>query len=201
MSVSDPARKVSIPLLSSCRPRSAPAVCVRQGDCVTVNTHRLPKRLMIIFVLCSPLLADSFRRRIQEAWSNLGSLLKDWGKGSKALAAFDSALSLDTAYVQAHYLRGLCKHGMGDHRGAQVDFKRGLFYDAKVWCCLGSDSKFSRGFSPYSHAQVCACVACTGIVVCGYRSLNWNGPVYLHGRLSTGLQLQQALCRSFSFLL
>lgn len=70
---------------------------------------------------------------------NLGSLLKDWGKGAKALAAFDSALSLDTAYVQAHYLRGLCKHGMGDHRAAQVDFKRGLFYDAQVCPRVVSD--------------------------------------------------------------
>lgn len=69
---------------------------------------------------------------LQEAWTNLGSLLRDWGKGEKALGAFDNALSLDTAYVHAYHLRGLCKHGMGHHKGAQADFMRGLFYDAQV---------------------------------------------------------------------
>ncbi|CAM9274638.1 unnamed protein product [Scytosiphon promiscuus] len=84
---------------------------------------------------------EAYRRALaidpsfKEAWVNLGSLLKDWGKGAKALAAFDSALTLDTAHVHAHYLRGLCKHGMGDHRGAQVDFKRGLLYDAQDEHC------------------------------------------------------------------
>lgn len=48
------------------------------------------------------------------------------------MAAFNSALALDTAYVHAYYLRGLCKHGLGDHRGAQADFMRGLFYDGQV---------------------------------------------------------------------
>lgn len=75
------------------------------------------------------------RRKIQEAWTNLGSLLRDWGKGEKALGAFDSALSLDTAYVHAYHLRGLCRHGMGDHRGAEADFMRGLCYDGQV-CAL-----------------------------------------------------------------
>lgn len=68
----------------------------------------------------------------QEAWINLGSLLKDWGKGEDALVAFDRALALDSAYVPAYHLRGLCKHGMGDHRGAQADFMRASFYDGQV---------------------------------------------------------------------
>lgn len=70
--------------------------------------------------------------RTQEAWTNLGSLLKDWGKGEEALLAYDNALVVDSAYVHAYHLRGLCKHGMGDHKGAQGDFMRGLFYDAQV---------------------------------------------------------------------
>lgn len=62
-------------------------------------------------------------------------MVRDWGKGEKALGAFDSALSLDTAYVHAYHLRGLCRHGMGDHKGAQADFVKGLFYDGQV-CAL-----------------------------------------------------------------
>lgn len=46
--------------------------------------------------------------------------------------AFDRALALDSAYVPAYHLRGLCKHGMGDHRGAQADFMRASFYDGQV---------------------------------------------------------------------
>lgn len=68
----------------------------------------------------------------QEAWCNLGSLLRDWGRGEESLRAFDRAIAIDTAYVYAYHLRGLCRHGMGDHKGAQVDFMRGLFYDNKV---------------------------------------------------------------------
>lgn len=72
------------------------------------------------------------RRRWQEAWANLGSLLRDWGKGKEALIAFDNAIVLDSAYVHAYHLRGVCKHGMGDHKGAQADFMRGQFYDSQV---------------------------------------------------------------------
>lgn len=79
---------------------------------------------------------------LQEAWTNLGSLLRDWGKGEKALGAFDNALSLDTAYVHAYHLRGLCKHGMGDHKGAQADFMRGLFYDAQVSAFFAQDAAY-----------------------------------------------------------
>lgn len=68
----------------------------------------------------------------KEAWTNLGSMLKEWGKGLDALAAFDRAIAIDSTYVYAYHLRGLCKHGMGDHKGAQVDFMRGLFYDNQV---------------------------------------------------------------------
>ena len=37
--------------------------------------------------------------------------------------------------MHAYHLRGLCRHGMGDHRGAQADFTKGLFYDGQV-CAL-----------------------------------------------------------------
>ncbi len=98
--------------------------------------RRIPPSLPTGPPLSSPILVVDHvntLRSLQEAWTNLGSLLRDWGKGEKALAAFDSALSLDTAYVHAYHLRGLCRHGMGDHRGAQADFMRGLFYDGQVW--------------------------------------------------------------------
>ncbi|CAN0452825.1 unnamed protein product, partial [Discosporangium mesarthrocarpum] len=71
----------------------------------------------------------------QEAWVNMGSLLRDWGHGKEALEAFNRALALDSGYVHAYHLRGLCKHSLGRHGAALEDFRKGTCYDGQDENC------------------------------------------------------------------
>ena len=46
-----------------------------------------------------------------------------------AIAHYDRAIKLNPDYVDAYYNRGVAKSALGDHNGAETDFKRAIELD------------------------------------------------------------------------
>ncbi|GMH64048.1 hypothetical protein TL16_g03875 [Triparma laevis f. inornata] len=62
----------------------------------------------------------------KEAWVNLGQLHRDYGNTADAIQSFAKAFSLDSRYVHAYHLSGLCFYAMGDYAMAISAFMGGL---------------------------------------------------------------------------
>ena len=61
-----------------------------------------------------------------QAWVNLGQLHRDYGNTADAIQSFAKAFSLDSSYVHAYHLSGLCFYAMGDYAMAISAFMGGL---------------------------------------------------------------------------
>jgi len=68
----------------------------------------------------------SIEANFKEAWVNLGQLHRDYGNTADAIQSFAKAFALDSSYVHAYHLSGLCFYSMGNYAMAISAFLGGL---------------------------------------------------------------------------